>query len=148
MDDKASSPCIKTRGTHRFRHSKSMDNTSLNHSDIFTLMIGTYPSLHQVPGMIDNTTHTLLLRSHAPMPDTRQSKMHTDLISNSAICWCELGNATASDRQQSNSNSMIDWTDSMAWLTKMTQHKRLNTRAWNVLETSCDITECNKVSTN
>ena len=65
MDDKASSPCIKTRGTHRSRHSKSMDNTSLNHSDIFILMIGTYLSLHQVPGSIDNTTRTLLLRSHA-----------------------------------------------------------------------------------
>jgi len=65
MDDKASSPCIKTRGTHRSRHSKSMDNTSLNHSDIFILMIGTYLSLHQVPGSIDNTMHTLLLRSHA-----------------------------------------------------------------------------------
>jgi len=42
-----------------------MDNTLLNHSDIFILMIGTYLSLHQVPGLIDNTTHTLLLRSYA-----------------------------------------------------------------------------------
>jgi len=53
------------RGTHRSRHSKSMDNTSLNHSDIFILMIGAYLSLHQGSGSIDKTTHTLLLRSHA-----------------------------------------------------------------------------------
>ena len=79
MDDKASSPCIKTRGTHRSRHSKSMDNTSLNHSDIFILMIGTYLSLRQVPGSIDNTVH---LRSHA---QARYTTTHTDLISNSAI---------------------------------------------------------------
>ena len=34
-----------TRRTHRSRHSKSMDNTSLIHSDIFILMVGTYLSL-------------------------------------------------------------------------------------------------------
>jgi len=33
-------------------------------------------------------------------------------------CWHELGNTMASDRQQSNSNSTIDWNDSMTWLTK------------------------------
>jgi len=46
-----------------------MDNTSLNHSDIFILMIGTYLSLHQVPGSIDNTTF------FNPMPrrDTRSA---------------------------------------------------------------------------
>ena len=47
MDDNASSPwpCLKTGGTHRSRHSKSMDNTSLNRSDIFIFMVGTYLSL-------------------------------------------------------------------------------------------------------
>jgi len=33
MEDKASSLCVKTGGTHRSRHSKSMDNTSRNHLD-------------------------------------------------------------------------------------------------------------------
>ena len=45
MDDKASSPSLKTRIPHRSRHSKSMDNTSLIHSfihsDIFIFTIGT-----------------------------------------------------------------------------------------------------------
>jgi len=66
------------------------------------------------------------------------------------MCWRELCNATARDRQQSNSNStihskMTQWPD---W-PKMTQHKLIKyTPAWNVLEESqiCDITECNKVS--
>ena len=47
LEDKASSLCLKTGGTHRSRHSKSMENTSLNCSDI-------------LPGSIDNTTHTRL----------------------------------------------------------------------------------------
>ena len=66
MEDKASSLCPKTRGTHRPRHSKSMDNTSLNHSDIFILNDRDLPQPFQVPGSIDNTTHTRLLRP--PMP--------------------------------------------------------------------------------
>ena len=40
------------------------------------------PQSFQVPGSIDNTTHTRLLR---PPMHTRQIIMHTDLISNSAI---------------------------------------------------------------
>ena len=48
MDDKASSPCLKTWGTHWSRHSKSIDNTSLIlsfiHSDTF-ILIGTCLSL-------------------------------------------------------------------------------------------------------
>ena len=48
MDDKASSPCLKTRGTHRSGIQKSMDNTSLIHSfihsDTFIFMIGIYLS--------------------------------------------------------------------------------------------------------
>ena len=36
MDDKTSSPCLKTRGTHKSRHSKAwIIHTSLTHSDIF-----------------------------------------------------------------------------------------------------------------
>jgi len=48
MDDKASSPGLKTWGTHRSRHSKGIDNTSLIlsfiHSDTF-ILIGTRLSL-------------------------------------------------------------------------------------------------------
>ena len=86
MDDKASSPCLKTRGTHTSMHSKSMENTSLNHSDIFILIIGTYLSLFKY---LVRTTHTRLLRPPMPSslsrPGTRQIITHTDLISNSAI---------------------------------------------------------------
>jgi len=47
MDDKASSPCLKIGGTHRSRHSKSKDSSSLTHSFIQSVryMIGTYFSL-------------------------------------------------------------------------------------------------------
>ena len=74
--------------TDRSRHSKSMDNTSLNHSDRFILMIGTYLSLHQVPGSSVNTTHTLLPRSRIPCPCPGQihNKFNAHrLNSNSAI---------------------------------------------------------------
>jgi len=71
MNDKDSSPCLMTGGTHRSRHSKSMDNTSLNHSDTFILMIGSQS--FQAPGSIDNTTHTRLLQPPMPgRPGTRQ----------------------------------------------------------------------------
>jgi len=51
MYDKASSPCLKTGGTHRPRHSKSVDIILYTfvhlflHSDIFIFVIGTYLSL-------------------------------------------------------------------------------------------------------
>ena len=70
MEDKASSLCLKTGGTHRSRHSK---NTSLNHSDIFILNDRDLPQSFQVPGSTDNTMHTRLLRP--PMssrPGTQQ----------------------------------------------------------------------------
>jgi len=66
MEDKASSLCLKTRGTHRSRHSKSMDNTSLNRSDIFILNDRDLPQSFQVPDSIDKTTHTQLLRPPCP----------------------------------------------------------------------------------
>ena len=70
MDDQASSLCLKTGGTHRSRHSK---NTSLNHSDIFILNDRDLPQSFQVPGLIDNTMHTLLLRPPMPSrPGTQQ----------------------------------------------------------------------------
>ena len=63
MDDKASSPCLKTGGTHRSRHSKSMDNTS----DIFILMIGTYLSLFKC--LVRLTTQRILcFFDRPPMP--------------------------------------------------------------------------------
>ena len=66
MDDKASSLCLKTGGTHRSRHSKSMDNTSLNHSDIFILMIGTYLSLFM--RLVRLTTQHILCFFDRPCP--------------------------------------------------------------------------------
>ena len=51
--------------THRSRHSKSMDNTSLNHSDIFILMIGTYLSLFKC--LVRLTTQRILC-FFDPMP--------------------------------------------------------------------------------
>ena len=73
MDDKASSPCLKTGGTHRSRNSKSMDNTSLNRSDTFILMIGTYLSLFKC--LVWLTTQRTRLcffdPAHAICPGTR-----------------------------------------------------------------------------
>ena len=66
MDDKASSPCLKTKGTHRSRHSKSMENTSRNHSDIFILMIGTYLSLFKY--LVWLTTQRILGFFDRPCP--------------------------------------------------------------------------------
>jgi len=68
MDDKASSLCLKKGDTHRSRHSKSMDNTSLNHSDIFILMIGTYRSLFKY--LVRFTTQRILgfSTAHASRP--------------------------------------------------------------------------------
>ena len=87
MDDKASSPCLKTWGTHRSRHSKSMNTTSLNRSDIFILMIGTYLSLFKC--LVRLTTQRILdsaSRSRPmPKPGTQQIKIKTYLISKSAI---------------------------------------------------------------
>jgi len=70
MDDKASSPCLKTGGTHRSRHSKSMDNTSINHSDIFILMIGTYLSLFKCLVWL-TTQRILCFFDRPPMPRYR-----------------------------------------------------------------------------
>ena len=83
VEDKASSPCLKTRGMHRSRHSKCMDNTSLTHafihSDIFIFMKGTT----SVSCSIDNTTQTPVLWSHAQL-HCKLLDTHTDCISNSA----------------------------------------------------------------
>ena len=87
MDDKASSLCLKTGGTYRSRHSKSMDNTSLNHSDIFILMIGTYLSLFKCLVRLTTQWHCILAVTRLLRPPIRPG-MHTDLISNSAL----LGN--------------------------------------------------------
>ena len=65
MANKARSPCLKTRGTHRSRHSKSMDNTLLNHSDIFIFMVGTYLSLSKC--LVQLTTQHILC-FFDPMP--------------------------------------------------------------------------------
>ena len=55
------------RGTHRSRHSKSMDtDTSLNHSDIFILMIGTYFSLFKC--LVWLTTQRILGFFDRPCP--------------------------------------------------------------------------------
>ena len=86
MDDKASSLCRKKGGTHRSRHSKSMDNTSLNHSDIFTLMIGTYRSLFKY--LVRLITQRILGFSTALPAGQVHGKLldaHRLLISNSAI---------------------------------------------------------------
>ena len=78
MDDKASSPCLKTGGTHRSRHSK----TSLNRSDIFIIMTGTYLSLFKC--LVQLTTQRILC-FFDPMP--RYTAKLT--ISNSAI-WAKI----------------------------------------------------------
>ena len=78
MEGKASSLCLKTGGTHRSRHSKSIDNTSLNHSEIIILKDRDLPQSFQVPGSIDNTTHTRLLRP--PMPSTAAGQVHSKLL--------------------------------------------------------------------
>ena len=62
MDNKARSPSLKTGGTHRSRHSKS---TSLNHSDIFIFMVGTYLSLSKC--LVQLTTQRIL-RFFDPLP--------------------------------------------------------------------------------
>ena len=62
MDDKASSPCLKTGGTHRSRHSK----TSLNRSDIFIIMTGTYLSLFKCLVRL-TTQHILCFFDRPPM---------------------------------------------------------------------------------
>jgi len=81
MDDKASSPCLKTWGTHRSRHSKSMNTTSLNRSDIFILMIGTYLSLFKC--LVRLTTQRILDSASRSRPMPKPGS--TDLISKSAI---------------------------------------------------------------
>ena len=55
----------KDRGNHRSRHSKSMNNTSLNHSDIFIVMVGTYLSLSKC--LVQLTTQRILC-FFDPMP--------------------------------------------------------------------------------
>jgi len=91
MDDIASSPwlCLKTGGTHRSRHSESMDNTSLNPFRYIHINDRDLPQSIQVPGSIDNTTHTwlnVLCFSIPPMPKyTAKLIINTDLISKSAI---------------------------------------------------------------
>ena len=60
----------KDRGytrTDGSRHSKSMDNTSLNHSDVFILMIGTYLSLFKCLVRL-TTQRTLGFFDRPPMP--------------------------------------------------------------------------------
>jgi len=66
MDDKASSPCLKTGGIHRSRHSKRMDNTSLIQIYIH-ICDRDLPQSSQVPCSIDNTMHTPVLQSLNPM---------------------------------------------------------------------------------
>ena len=69
MDDKASSPCLKTGGTHRSRHSKSMDTTSLNRSDI---LIGTYLSLFKC--LVRLTTQRILDSASRSRPMPRYTR--------------------------------------------------------------------------
>ena len=76
MDDKASSPC-----THRSRHSKSIDNTSLILSFRYIHTDRDLPQSFQVPCSIDNTTHTQVLQSHPQV--VLGTRSHC--ISNSAI---------------------------------------------------------------
>ena len=78
MDDEASSPCLKTGITHRSRHSKNMDSTSLIHSFIYSDIF--LPQSFQVPRSTDNTMHTPGFS--IPCPGT-----HTDCISNAAILY-------------------------------------------------------------
>ena len=81
-DDKASSPCLKTWGTHRSRHSKSIDNTySFIHSFRYIYTDRDLPQSFQVPCSIDNTTYTPILQSHAQV--VLGTRSHC--ISNSAI---------------------------------------------------------------
>ena len=77
----------KDWGTHRSRHSKSMDNASLNHSDIFILMIGTYPQSFQVPGPVWLTAQRILGFFDRPCQHSARQiiRCTTDLISNSAL---------------------------------------------------------------
>jgi len=80
MDDKASSPCLKTWGTHRSRHSKSIDNTSLTLSFILsdTFILMDLPQSFQMPC---STTHAPILQFHAQVVLGTNSHC----ISNSAI---------------------------------------------------------------
>ena len=60
--------CKKTCGTHRSRHSKSMDNTYFTQSFRYIhINDRDLPLSFQVPGSIDNPTHSRLLR-HASRP--------------------------------------------------------------------------------
>ena len=83
MDDKGSSPCLKTGGTHRSRHSKSMDNTSLNRSDIFISTIGTYLSLFKC--LVRLTTQRILDSASSIPPMPRYTYTDFVTISKSAI---------------------------------------------------------------
>ena len=76
MEDKASSLCLKTGGTHRSRHSKRMDNTSLNHSDIFILMIGTYLSLFKY--LVRLTAQHILGFFDRPCPSAWAGQLHAN----------------------------------------------------------------------
>ena len=80
MDDKASSPCLKTRRTHRSRsrHSKSMANTSINHSDILILMIGAYLSLFKY--LVRLTTQHILGFFNRPCPAAWAGQVHGKLL--------------------------------------------------------------------
>jgi len=76
-DDKASSPFLKTGGTQRSRHSKSMDNTSLIHSFILIIyMDRDLPQSIQVPCSIDNTMHAPVHHSQAPIHATTVFLIH------------------------------------------------------------------------
>ena len=70
LSHKANSPCLKTGITHKSRHSKRMNNTSLVHSFIHSfrnihIHDRDLPWSFQVPRLIENTTHTPVLQSHA-----------------------------------------------------------------------------------
>ena len=88
MDDKASSPCLKTGGTHRSRHSKSMDTTSLNRSDIFMLMIGTYLSLSSA--WFDWQHNAYMYLASYPGPRAERGKGPGDTWQNSCMCWVSV----------------------------------------------------------
>jgi len=82
MDDKASSPCLKTRSTHRSRHSKSMDNISRIDSIIHLFRYihicdRDLPLSFQVPCSIDNAMHTLHGSLIVQLPRVENSCMRT-----------------------------------------------------------------------
>ena len=77
MDDKVSSPCLKTGGTHRSGIQKAWIILHLFiHSFIHSFRYShiydrDLPQSFQVPSLIDNTTHTRIYRFFNPMPMQR-----------------------------------------------------------------------------